>query len=175
MLHHFIVSALKGFLQLGAFPRIDTYLDMAPVDYMTKALVHLAFHRKPVGRAFHLTNPRPLHMREVLTFFRKLGYRFEELPLAEVRRRLVDDAEFPNNALFPFQAALEAMDERSFQLPRYDCRQTLAELEGSGIVCPPVTEKLLGLYVSYLRSAGYLPEPAAPRDEARTGLAMHVA
>jgi uncharacterized protein YjiS (DUF1127 family) len=31
--------------------------------------------------------------------------------------------------------ALESMDDRNFQLPRYDCRQTLAELEGSGIVC----------------------------------------
>jgi myxalamid-type nonribosomal peptide synthetase MxaA len=176
MLHHFIVSAFKGFLQLGAFPRIDTYLDMAPVDYMTKALVHLAFRRKPLGRAFHLTNPRPLPMREVLTFFRNLGYRFEEIPFAEVRRRLFEDADFPNNALFPFQTALESMDDRNFQLPHYDCRQTLAELQGSGIVCPPVDEKLLGLYVRYLRSVGYLPEPATPpADARRTGLAMSIA
>jgi myxalamid-type nonribosomal peptide synthetase MxaA len=175
MLHHFIVAAFKGFLQLGAFPGIETYLDMAPVDYMTKAMVHLVFRRKPLGRAFHLTNPHPMAMSEVLSFFRGLGYQFEEMPFAELRRRLFEDAAFHDNALFPFQTVLESMDDRNFQLPHYDCRQTLAELEGSGIVCPPVDEALLGVYVNYLKSVGYLPEPGAPLSGMRTGIAVQLA
>jgi hypothetical protein len=112
-------------------------------------------------------------MSAVLSFFRSVGYQFEELPFAELRR-LFEDATFHSNALFPFQTALESMDDRNFQLPRYDCRQTMAELEGSGIVCPPVDEALLGLYVNYLRSVGY-PEPGAPPSGTRPGLAVQLA
>jgi hypothetical protein len=49
------------------------------------------------------------------------------------------------------------MDERSLQLPKYDCGQTEAELEGSGIVCPPGDEKLFRTYLGYLRDVDFLP------------------
>ena len=51
VLNHFLIAAFKGFLQYGAFPPIDTHVDVAPVDYVAKALVHMAFHGNPLGRA----------------------------------------------------------------------------------------------------------------------------
>jgi myxalamid-type nonribosomal peptide synthetase MxaA len=165
VLNHFLIAAFKGFLQFGAFPALDTHIDVAPVDYVAKAIVYMAFRSDPLGRAFHLTNPRSWHMREALGFLRDAGYRFKEVEFEELRNRLIDDRDFVNNALFSYQAALESMDERSFQIPSYDCRQTLRELSGSGIVCPPVDDKLFGTYIQYLRRIGYLPEPdeaAAP-------------
>jgi myxalamid-type nonribosomal peptide synthetase MxaA len=161
VLNHFLVAAFKGFLQYGAFPPIDTPLDVAPVDYVAKAIVHMAFRGKPLGRAFHLTNPQSCHMSEGLGFLRNAGYRFEEIRFLELRRRLVESAGFADNALFPYQAALESMDETSLQLPTYDCTQTQRELEGSGIVCPPVDAKLLGTYMRYFTSIGFLPDPGA--------------
>ena len=50
VLNHFIVAAIKGFLQFGAFPAIDAYLDVTPVDYVAKALVYMAFRKNPLGR-----------------------------------------------------------------------------------------------------------------------------
>jgi thioester reductase-like protein len=161
VLSHFIVAAFKGFLQLGAFPAVDTYIDVTPVDYVAKALVHMAFRGHPLGRAFHLTNPGRRHMSEALEFLRSQGYRFEEVAFEELRDRLVHANTFGDNALFPYQAALEDMDERSLQVPRYDCRKTLKQLEGSGITCPPVDDNLLGTYMRYLKSIGYLEEPEA--------------
>jgi myxalamid-type nonribosomal peptide synthetase MxaA len=161
VLNHFLVAAFKGFLQYGAFPPIDTPLDVAPVDYVAKAIVHMAFRGNPLGRAFHLTNPRACHMSEGLAFLRNAGYRFEEIRFPELRRRLVESAGFADNALFPYQAALESMDETSLQLPTYDCTQTQRELDGSGIVCPPVDGKLLSTYMQYFTSIGFLPDPGA--------------
>jgi thioester reductase-like protein len=159
VLNHFIVAAFKGFLQYGAFPTIDTHLDVAPVDYVAKAIVHMVFCKNPLGRAFHLTNPRTRHMSEALALLRKAGYRFEEVRFDELRSRLITRSDFADNALFPYQAVLESMDERSLQLPKYDCRQTLRELEGSAIVCPPADETLFLTYLRYLRSIGFLPDP----------------
>src|SRR5215216_4682146 len=106
------IAAFKGFLQYGAYPPIDTHIDVAPVDYVAKAIVHMAFRGNPLGRAFHLTNPRACHMRQALAFLRNAGYQFEELRFDELRNRLVESPDFINNALFPYQAALETMDGR---------------------------------------------------------------
>jgi thioester reductase-like protein len=160
VLSHFIVAAFRGFLQMGAFPTVDTFLDVTPVDYVAKAVVHMAFRTNAIGKAFHLTNPGRCHLSEALTYLRGLGYSFEEMPFAELRERLVQDSAFSANALFPYQAALEDMDERSLQIPRYDCRQTLRELEGTGIVCPPLDRRLLGTYLNHLIRIGYLEQPA---------------
>ncbi len=159
VLEHFVVALVKGFTQFGAFPALDMYLDIAPVDYVAKAVVYMSSGRKSLGRAFHLTNPRCWHMSDALTFLRSLGYRFEELPFEHIRDRLIYSNEFAANALFPYQAAMMDMDSRNLQLPNYDCQETLRDLEGSGIVCPPVDDQLLSTYLRYLRNIGYMPEP----------------
>jgi thioester reductase-like protein len=157
---HFLIASIKGFLQFGAFPDLDIEVDVAPVDYVARALIHLMFKRNPLGRAFHLTNPGRRHMREALGFLRGLGYRFEELPFVDLRDGLVASGQFAANALFAYQATLEDMDDTSLQLPTYDTRETQRELRQSGIVCPPADEKLFGLYLRYLQDIGFIPQPA---------------
>jgi len=156
---HFLVASIKGFLQFGAFPALDIEVDVAPVDYVAKALIYLAFHRNSIGRAFHLTNPNRQHMSEALTFLRSQGYRFEELPFVDLRDRLVGSRDFGSNALFAYQATLEDMDEVSLQLPTYDTRETQRELQGSGIACAPADERLFELYLRYLQEIRFFPQP----------------
>jgi len=156
---HFIIACFKGFLQFGVFPDLDIEVDVAPVDYVAKAMVHMAFHRNVIGRAFHLTNPSRRRLKDGMAFLRELGYQFEELPFVELRDRLLNSPDFSNNALFAYQAALDEMDNVSMQLPTYDTRETDRELAGSGISCPPADEKLFGTYLSYLQDIGFIPQP----------------
>ena len=158
---HFLVATVKGFLQFGAFPQLDIQVDVAPVDYIARAIVYLAFQRQPYGRAFHLTNPQRISMRAALDFLRSCGYQFDELPFEELRDRLVSSRDFAANALFAYQAALEEMDNVSMQLPTYDTRETRRELQGSGISCAPADEQLFGTYLRYLQSTGFIPAPEA--------------
>ncbi len=109
-------------------------------------------------------------MREALAFLRSLGYQFQERPFSEIRDELIHRPDFAGNALFPYQAMLMEMDDRSLQLPTYDCRQALSALEGSGIACPPVDARLLGTYIRYLWSVGYMPQP----DELDVGVGNRV-
>lgn len=156
---HFLIASIKGFLQFGAFPDLDIKVDVAPVDYVAKAMIHLMFKRNALGRAFHLTNPQRRHMRDALGFLRGLGYQFEELRFEELRDRLVNSRHFASNALFAYQATLEDMDDTSLQLPTYDTRQTQRELRHAGIACPPADEKLFSLYIRYLQDVNFLPLP----------------
>jgi myxalamid-type nonribosomal peptide synthetase MxaA len=156
---HFIIACFKGFLQFGVFPDLDIEVDVAPVDYVARSMVYLAFHRNVFGRAYHLTNPTRRRLKDGMNFLRSLGYQFEELPFVQLRDRLVSSHDFANNALFAYQAALEDMNEMSMQLPTYDTRETTRELAGSGIVCAPADEKLFGTYLRYLQDIGYIPQP----------------
>ena len=156
---HFIIACFKGFLQFGVFPDLDIEVDVAPVDYVAKSMVYMAFHRNALGRAFHLTNPSRRRLKDGMAFLRELGYQFEELPFVDLRDRLLNSPDFSNNALFAYQAALDEMDNVSMQLPTYDTRETDRELAGSGISCPPADEKLFGTYLSYLQEIGFIPQP----------------
>jgi myxalamid-type nonribosomal peptide synthetase MxaA len=158
---HFLLACFKGFLQFGAFPALDIDVDIAPVDYVARAMVYLALHREPTGQAYHLTNPDRRPMSQALAYLRSLGYQFDELPFEELRDRLVSSPRFSSNALFPYQAALEDMDGASMQVPGYDTRQALRELDGSGIACPPANVELFETYRRYLQAVGFLPEPEA--------------
>lgn len=157
---HFIIACFKGFLQFGAFPDLDIEVDVAPVDYVAKAIVHLAFRRNALGRAFHLTNPSRRRLKDGLAYLRNIGYQFEELPFVDLRDRLINSPDFSSNALFAYQAALDDMDNVSMQLPTYDTRETLRELSGSGIVCPPADEKLFATYLRFLQQINFLPQPS---------------
>lgn len=156
---HFLIACFKGFLQFGAFPDLDIEVDVAPVDYVAKALVYLAFQRDTLGRAFHLTNPSRRRLKDGLEYLRNMGYQFEELPFVELRDRLINNPDFSSNALFAYQAALDDMDNMSMQLPTYDTRETRHELAGSGILCPPADEKLFGTYLRFLQEIGFIPLP----------------
>jgi myxalamid-type nonribosomal peptide synthetase MxaA len=156
---HFIIACFKGFLQFGAFPDLDIEVDIAPVDYVAKAMVYMAFHRNVLGRAFHLTNPSRRHLKDGLAYLRGIGYQFEELAFVELRDRLVSSPNFSSNALFPYQAALDEMNDISMQLPTYDTRETQRELAGSGITCHPADEKLFETYLRYLQEIDFIPPP----------------
>ncbi|MEP7133415.1 MAG: hypothetical protein ABI904_00640 [Chloroflexota bacterium] len=138
---------------------MDIEVDVAPVDYVAQAMVHLAFRKNVLGRAFHLTNPSRRRLKDGLEYLHTLGYQFEELPFIDLRDRLINSPDFSSNALFAYQAALDDMDDVSMQLPTYDTRETLRELAGSGITCPPADEKLFGTYLRYMQHTGFLPQP----------------
>ena len=157
---HFLISSIKGFLQFGAFPDLDIEVDVAPVDYVAQAIVHLMFHKKNLyGRAFHLTNPNRIHMSDALSLLREMGHQFEELRFEALRDRLVRRRDFVHNALFAYQAVLEDMDDISLQLPTYDTRETERALNGSGIHCHPADEKLFRTYMNYLNEIDFIPKP----------------
>ena len=156
---HFLIASVKGFLQLGVMPALDIEVDVAPVDYVARAIVYLALRRSPVGHAFHLTNPYSRPISEPLAYLRGLGYQFQELPFEQLRDRLLSSPGFSTNALFAYQAALQEMDNLSLKIPIYDTRETLRELEGSGIACPPADGNLFATYLRYLQGIGFIPQP----------------
>jgi NAD(P)-dependent dehydrogenase (short-subunit alcohol dehydrogenase family) len=125
-------------------------INLVPVDFVVNAVDHIAHQRGLDGKCFHLVDPHPHRVGDVLAIFAKAAHApemamrvnaalFEFIPL-HVRRALL--------ALTPVQRIRHAIMQ-DLGLPqgiltfvnyptRFDSREAQAALAGSGIEVPPL-------------------------------------
>ena len=127
-------------------------INLVPVDFVVAAVDHIAHQRGLDGKCFHLVDPHPHRVGDVLGIFAKAAHApemamrvnaalFGFVP-ATVRRGLL--------SLTPVQRIRAALMQ-DLGLPegiltfvnyptRFDCRQAQAALQGSGIAVPPLED-----------------------------------
>jgi NAD(P)-dependent dehydrogenase (short-subunit alcohol dehydrogenase family) len=123
-------------------------INIVPVDYVVSAMHHIAHLDAQDGRCFHLTDPAPMRVGEVLNAFAHAAH----APPLSMRINAALLEMIPKHikvrvmALPPVQRLLDAAMQ-DLGLPndimqfvnyptRFDCRQTQALLAGSAIACP---------------------------------------
>jgi len=154
-------------IQSGLTPAVDVSVDMTPVDFASRAILHLSAQPESAGRTFHLVNPRPISWPALCDRVRALGYPLRTVSVGEWKDQakvvLGQDLDKSMFAWLPLVAALTTGDG-PLVLPqlRYDCAHTLAGLEGTPISCPPVDDRLLGTYFDQLVRSGVLRPPSHP-------------
>ena len=127
------------------------WTNIVPVDFVAAALDHIAHQPGLDGQAFHLTNPRPQRVGDVLNTFARaahapqmalrldkrmtdvlpkgvLSYAMRLPALKDVRRTVLDDLGIP-------EVALEHMS----LTPQFDARDAQRALRGSGIEVPELS------------------------------------
>ncbi|MBN1489663.1 MAG: amino acid adenylation domain-containing protein, partial [Phycisphaerae bacterium] len=152
-----MLQLLLGCIRIGAAPDLDMEDDMAPVDYIARAIVHFACRSNSCGKAFHLVNPHPVRWVDLLEGLGACGY-----PVACVSlERWLDawgDGQAPEHRAFQRMARAFVGADLP-RLPRFDCRNTLDGLRGTTLSCPPVDAALLKTYLAYWTRAGLLEPP----------------
>ncbi|MBD0263625.1 MAG: thioester reductase domain-containing protein, partial [Tolypothrix sp. Co-bin9] len=140
--HDFICLMAKGCLQMGSFPEVDYMLDMSPVDYVSKAIVHLSRQKESIGKAFHLQHPQPVPLTVLVDWVRSFGYPVDVISYDAWQEKLINDvtsAENPLYTLRPF--LLERRSEEQLTIPdlylkarrpEISCEDTVNALAGSG-------------------------------------------
>ena len=164
VIEHSVFAFMKGCIQLRAFPFVEARFDMAPVDYVTRAIAHIALHHDAPGRAFHLNNPEPLDTQRVYDWFWRKGYSFEVVPFDEWRERVLASEHLVDNALYPFVGLLEDYNVENAEFPTYECTNTLRALDASQVHCHPVNDRLLDTIFGFLTRVGFFPKPEDLRD-----------
>ncbi|MFI5534068.1 amino acid adenylation domain-containing protein [Kitasatospora sp. NPDC051853] len=178
-----ICSLFKTIAETGLAPDIALPMDFVPVDHLAEAVVHIATTRPADGRVYHLTNPRPAMLADVLERMRAAGCELTVLPYDRWVGELVRHvARHPTSPTAPFVSLCVDRGRHTDisvkemylagTFPRLGRRNTEAALAGSGFSCPPVDTELLDRYLEYFFSSGYIQRPArrpvaaAPRTEA---------
>ena len=164
--HDFICLMAKGCLQMGSFPEVDYMLDMSPVDYVSKAIVHLSRQKESIGKAFHLQHPQPVPLTVLVDWVRSFGYPVDVISYDAWQEKLINNvtsAENPLYTLRPFLLERRAEEQLTIpdlylkaRRPEISCEETLNALAGSSIVCAPIDSKLFMTYTAYLIESGFL-------------------
>src|SRR6185369_880697 len=74
-------DSLQTILDMGSVPRVDGHvpIELVPVDYVAKAIVHLSRKGESLGKAFHIVNPNQISFREFIDWLHSLGSPLREL------------------------------------------------------------------------------------------------
>ncbi|GAB2877283.1 SDR family oxidoreductase [Pseudoduganella ginsengisoli] len=125
-------------------------INIVPVDYVVNAMHHISHQPDLDGRAFHLTDPEPLRVGEVLNIFCRAAH----APTMSIRINAALFGFIPKSikkgvmALTPVRRVRDAV-MKDLGLPpdlmgfinyptRFDNRDTAKALKGTGISCPPL-------------------------------------
>ncbi len=156
----YVCRFIKGCIQIGNYPDLDIAWRLIPVDYLSQVLMHLSMQPDSAGKTFHLLSPHRLHLAQWINWAVKLGYPLQSISyerwqtgLAEIAAHAPDHALYPLVPLLLSHRPLTVDDELKF-----DTRNVEASLAGTGLTCPPIDEKLLRTYFSYMIRTGFLPD-----------------
>ncbi len=170
----FLCRMLRAIVESGSMPGdLDLELDFSPVDYVSRAIVTLSRRRSSIGRAFHLQNPRGVHLDTFGTILRSLGYEIDAIPYWNWVERIEALKEGPLFPLVPFLGQRWLPEDLSYvelaqraHRPRLDCSETVQALASTGVVCPPRDARLVGRYLNYLAGTGFIARPPVTRRSA---------
>ncbi|HBB34379.1 MAG TPA: phenylalanine racemase [Cyanobacteria bacterium UBA9273] len=159
----FIARLLKGMIQLSSAPNWDLKMSLTPVDYASRAIIHLSRQQNAsFGKAFHIVNPQAVPFSQLVHEIRDLGYSIKWTNFDQWQaqlRQAVSSGSYDEFALSPLLFLLTQwgsgnqvsyLDTAALVSQAFDCQNTLAGLAGTGIVCPSIDAKLLRAYFSYL-------------------------
>jgi amino acid adenylation domain-containing protein/thioester reductase-like protein len=164
-------SVFRASIRLGRAPDLDLALSLTPVDYVSRALIHLSKQKEFLGQTFHVVNPNPIQLSELVNTLRSFGYELAKIPyrqwLSELMNLVGGSREDPLYLVLPLIA--ERFSEERIKIPRFDCRNTLNGLAGTSIICPPVDDELLGTYFSYFIRSRLLQAASVHGEVASNG------
>lgn len=161
----YLSQMLRGCIGLGQAPALDFMISGAPIDFVARAIVHVALERPADGGVFHLVDPVGIDWRQLIDWTARAGYPLEAADFVDWKRRV--DAAPGGFALGPF------FTEGKFDqvvLPRFDIARLQHALAGTDIACPPYGYEQFHLSLQHFVRRGFLPPPGLTLDEQRRRL-----
>lgn len=127
-------------------------INVVPVDYIARALDHIAHKTKLNKKTFHLVDPKPLRIGELLNVFAQAAHAPQMSMRIDARIfEFIPQAVKSGLAMFPPIRRISSQILKNLGLPRdmmkfvnyptrFDNRETEAALKGSGISVPRLRE-----------------------------------
>jgi thioester reductase-like protein len=157
----FLWRKIKGCIQAGAAPGVDTHFDLTPVDFLSAAVAHISLRPENTGQTFHFRNRHLISGHTMFEHLRALDYRLDDL---DHKAWTTVIHAYSKNSFHTLTDIFDkALESRLLPLT-LDAAGTEQALTGTTVSCPEITEDLFQTYIDFSVHAGYLPEPVASSD-----------
>jgi thioester reductase-like protein len=158
--NEFLPAFLKGCIQLGSFPHLDTKVEMVPIDFAARVAVAIAQDNSTIGKVFHVNHPRAITALEFAEEMRRMGYRLRTVPWDAWKHELLGSGNsLQQNALYPFISFIAGLEEHQTGMPEMTMRNVLGVINGKGLNCPR-QETLLQRYFRFFWDSRFIEPPA---------------
>lgn len=127
-------------------------INIVPVDYVARAMDHIAHKPKLDGHCFHLTDPHPKRIGQVLNLFANAAhapvmsmridarlFNFIPSPVKQAMGMLPPVRRIVNQVLGDLGIPKDILGMVTYPT-KFDCRDTQRALKGSGIEVPPLED-----------------------------------
>lgn len=159
----FICRMIKGYADVGSAPIEQIDLNMAPVDYISKAIVYLSGRAESQGQTFHLNSARSVSSQLLVDALRAEGFSLELVPMEKWLDRLNRTVNgLPEHPLYLLASMLEQSGLGSADVnhaPCFNRKKTARALDGSGIECPDIDQKIVQRSIVYFINSGFIKAP----------------
>ncbi len=154
---------VQSVVELKQAPDLDLMLDMTPVDYVSRSIVHLSQQSTYQGKVFHLINPQPLPLSLLVETLQAQGHVIETIPYAQWKESLRNQP----NALQALATVVTEDIAEGHQTrlelwlsgtEGFGRANAIAGLADSAVSCPPADLTLLKTYLNFFESQGFMPE-----------------
>jgi thioester reductase-like protein len=165
----FVLRMLKRCIELQQAPDIHLPIYMAPVDYVSKAVVLLSLQSQALGKAFNLIPAQATDLQTLWDIACSCGYPMRIVPFADWYANLQKIAQSRQKTSFsPFLPLLQ--QQRITTPPVLDCSNTLTGLKNTSLAFPPIDRELFGVYFNAFCRSGFVSVPtmdsSGQKDEA---------
>lgn len=152
---------VKATLLLGVTAQDEHYVDLTPVDYASKAIVHSANRTDTVGRTLHLCNPQQIKTETFIQLLQSFGYSILPVDGPSYQQWLFqsNSSEEHQEALQCMMAQLSENDDHG-SIIRLSCTETQELFAGTDVVCPAPDRNLIYKILKYAISIDYM-KPSA--------------
>lgn len=160
-LSEFLPAFLKGCVQLGSFPEIDSKIEMVPVDFVTRAAARIIANPDSLGRVYHMNHPNAITDADFAGWIRDYGYPLRSVPWDVWKRELMGSgSRLRDNALYPFLDFLRGLEAHQTYIPEMDMTNFLGAAGIDASACHDQWT-LLARYFDYFIREKWLeaPEP----------------
>lgn len=171
-LDEFLPQVLKGCIQLGSWPMLDTLWEMAPIDFVSKAIVHVAKRPTNLNQAYFVLHPESTTVGELIEWHRAQGYRIRALPFDVWKRELLNlgTERLRKNALFPFVDFIRGLSEEQVFFPPTERTRFAAAVADLDYTHVPALELLARYTRFFIQSGFYENLPSGPQSRTAYGL-----
>ncbi|KTC92609.1 MULTISPECIES: thioester reductase domain-containing protein [Legionella] len=146
---------IRGCIELGFAPDNDAFVDVVPIDYVSRSLVHLSLQPTAIGEKYNLVNATPARWVQFVRMIQEVGYAVRTESFNEWCTRL--RAESRKDSTNPLVPLLPTFDDRPLFSNRCYSGKKLAEcLQVTDIRCRAMDTDLFTIYINHLVAKGAL-------------------
>ena len=162
----FFTNMIRACSISGEVPMSDVSLDGAPVDFVAESIAAISCQKNTKGGIYHLVNPNPIPLGEVVDYMESYGYSVSRIPFREWLQNnlqwLKKDPLMGQVVPLLAEEGLTGKGKSFFELqveerPAFFCHNTKAALAEDG--CPELDETLFHTYLDSLEKGGYIHGP----------------